>query len=148
MQAISDIAIGDFVALNPPYPENERSLIEKIGMYVELYSPDQLLENLVNTIRKMDKAGIEYFMTLGFYNPLFSKFVLRDNSGKRRDFFRVMGHENCAWGMALDQMYLSPKLSVPGSLNIIPADEVLNGKDLTPDEAFKSFNRIANLRRP
>lgn len=48
LSVITDIQPGDFIALDPPYPENERSLTDKIRMYVELYSPKKLHENVIN----------------------------------------------------------------------------------------------------
>jgi site-specific DNA-adenine methylase len=148
LQAINNIQPDDFVALNPPYPENERSVSQKMDRYTgytELYSPETLHENLAKTIQQMDNKGVEYFMTYGFYNPRMKKFVLYDNNNQIKNYFRVLGYANCAFGMALDQMYFSSKFSLPKELHtkILRAYDVLGNQELTPKEALDSFIRFS-----
>ena len=139
---LSDVQAGDFVSLNPPYPENIRSASEKFGMYQGLYSPGKLHLKLVDTIRKFESRGIAYFMTYGFYNPEMHDFVIKDDEGKARNHFRLFGYEGCAFGVALDQMYWSSSLSIPSRLSnkIIPAHEILKGEDLSVEQAIERFS--------
>ena len=99
LPVLSDMQVGDFIALNPPYPENERSLTDKKGMYIELYSPQKLHENLISVVKKMEDLSIHYYMTYGFYNPQLSQFVLIDNANKPRNYFRELGYKKCAFGI-------------------------------------------------
>lgn len=147
LPVISDMQPGDFIALNPPYPENERSLTDKTGMYIELYSPEKLHENVISIVNKMEDQGIHYYMTYGFYNPQLSQFVLVDNANKPKNYFRVLGYKNCAFGIGLDQMYFTSKFSVPNHLKskVVPAQIVLDGKDLTPEEALSQYNTLSVL---
>jgi hypothetical protein len=132
-----------FIALNPPYPENERSATDKTGMYIELYSPEKLHENVVGIVKKMEDQGIHYYMTYGFYNPQFSQFVLVDNANKPRNYFRVLGYKNCAFGIGLDQMYFTSKFSIPNNLKskIVLAQMLLNDEKLTQEEALSQYNK-------
>ena len=66
MNVLTEANPDDFIVLNPPYPENERSLVEQSGMYTELYSPEKLHENLLQVIDKMEEQGIPYYMTYAF----------------------------------------------------------------------------------
>lgn len=145
LPVISDMQPSDFIALNPPYPENERSLTDKTGMYIELYSPQKLHENIVHVVDQMEARGIHYYMTYGFYNPQFSQFVLVDNANRPRNYFRVLGYENCAFGIGLDQMYFTSKFSIPNHLKskVIPAQIVFNDKKLTPEDALIQYNRLS-----
>lgn len=145
LDAVTDVQKGDFVALNPPYPENERS--EKEGMYVELYSPIVLHQKLVDFLKKMDESGIQYYMTYGFHNPKMQEFVIRDGK-EPRHYLRIFGYKDCAWGMALDQMYFSKGIKIPADLQakIIPAAEVLKDPNVTTEEAMNSFVKIAQKR--
>lgn len=144
LKALADMRPGDFIALNPPYPENERSLTEKTGMYTELYSPEKLHENLLKTIEQMEKQGIHYYMTYGFYNPALSQYVLRDTTQQPKNYFKVLGYEHCAFGIGLDQMYFSSEFSIPKQLNtkVIPATKVLEGGFLQPEEALRRYSNF------
>lgn len=143
LKALSDVGPDDFIALNPPYPENERSVTEHSGMYTELYSPEKLHENLVNLIHTMENKGIPYFMSYGFYNPTWWNFVIRDKADQLKNYFRVTGYSDCAFGVGLDQVYLSPQFSIPQELQtkIIRAVDVLTRKEMTPEEALENFCR-------
>ena len=147
LPVISDMQPGDFIALNPPYPENERSLTDKTGMYIELYSPETLHEHVISVVKKMEDQGIHYYMTYGFYNPQLSQFVLVDNANKPKNYFRVLGYKNCAFGIGLDQMYFTPKFSIPNNLKskVVPAQMVLDDKNLTQEEALSQYNRLSDL---
>jgi len=143
MESISELNQDDFVALNPPYPENTRSLTDKTGMYTELYSPTLLHEKLVVLIDRLDQANIDYFMTYGFYNPDMRQFVLRDQNQNPRNYFRPLGYEDCLCGNVLDQMYFKAKWTMPENLHspIRLASEVLHGAELTQSEALTCFNQ-------
>ncbi|KTD55559.1 Modification methylase DpnIIA [Legionella santicrucis] len=142
MEVISLAAPGDFVALNPPYPENEHSTLEKAGMYIELYSPEKLHQNLVQIIQHLEKQNIHYYMTYGFYNPKFRNYVLANENHQPINFLRVLGYENCAFGIGLDQMYFTSQFLIPHGINIFKAEEVLGKQDLTPEEALEQFKRF------
>ncbi|MDP1603844.1 MAG: DNA adenine methylase [Legionella sp.] len=144
LDALIDIQPGDFIALNPPYPENERSVTEKSGMYVELYSPEKLHENLRQLIDHMEEQGVHYYMTYGFYNPSLHQYVLRDDTHQPKNYFRVLGYETCAFGVGLDQIYFTPEFSIPEQLNtkVVLAAKVLEGNTPlpTPDEALRQYD--------
>ncbi len=116
-------------------------------IYIELYSPEKLHENVVGIVKKMEDQGIHYYMTYGFYNPQFNQFVLVDNANKPRNYFRVLGYKNCAFGIGLDQMYFTSKFSIPNNLKskVILAQIVLNDKNLTPEEALSQYNKRSIL---
>jgi site-specific DNA-adenine methylase len=143
-QVISNAKRNDFVALNPPYPENKNAQSDNAGMYVELYSHETLYDKLVYSIQELENKGVHYFMTYGFYNPSMKKFIIRDDSNQLRHFFRILGYENCAFGIALDQMYFSSKFLIPKYLKstIIPASHVLENQEMTIEEAMKNFLRL------
>ncbi|WED42375.1 DNA adenine methylase [Legionella cardiaca] len=143
IQVISDVAADDFVALNPPYPENERSISEGTGMYVELYSPEKLHQNLKQVIQQLEKKNIHYYMTYGFYNPKFSNYVFRDELSQPINYFRVLGYENCAFGVGLDQLYFTSQFSIPESVNIFKAEDVLKNSNITPEEALKQYEQLS-----
>lgn len=145
LQAMASIQPGDFAALNPPYPENERSLTEMTAMYTELYLPEMLHENIVKTIQKMENNCIDYFMTYGFYNPNMKKFVIRDRAGKIKNYFRVLGYPDCAFGMALDQMYFNSRFSIPNNLNdkILYAFDVIGDREISSKEAIDRFIELS-----
>lgn len=147
LAVISDMQPGDFIALNPPYPENERSLTDKTGMYIELYSPETLHENIIRVVKEMEDQGIHYYMTYGFYNPQLKQFVLVDQANKPRNYFRVLGYKNCAFGIGLDQMYFTSKFVIPNNLKskIAPAQIVLDDKKLTQEEALSQYNKFSVL---
>lgn len=149
MEVISIASPSDFVALNPPYPENEHSTLEKAGMYIELYSPEKMYQNLVQIIDHLEYQGIHYYMTYGFYNPKFRNYVLANEKQQPINYFRVLGYEYCAFGIGLDQMYFTSQFSIPKGINIFKAEEVLGTQDLTPEEALEQFKllSIANFRR-
>ncbi|KTC65014.1 Site-specific DNA methylase (plasmid) [Legionella adelaidensis] len=145
LDALVDIRSDDFIALNPPYPENERSVAEKTGMYTELYSPEKLHENLKQLVDKMEDNGIHYYMTYGFYNPILHKYVLLDSMKNPKNYFRVLGYENCAFGIGLDQMYFTSKFSIPTHLKtkVILATKVLEkGSTIKPEEALRQYNAL------
>lgn len=149
LKAIATIEPGDFLALNPPYPENARARVKDVGMYVELQPPEQLYQNLVKTLQNMEAKGIEYYMTYGFHDPEMKQFVIKDASqGKPRHFLRILGFEGCAWGIGLDQMYFSSKLRIPKELAsvVIAAQEVLQNRDLTAQEALLHFQDVAKRK--
>lgn len=143
LDALVDIQPGDFIALNPPYPENERSVSEKSGMYMELYSPEKLHENLKKIVSKMEEQGIHYYMTYGFYNSSLDQYVLRDESHQPKNYFRLLGYDNCAFGIGLDQIYFTSSFSIPELLNtkIVSAARVLEDNPrLKPEEALRQYN--------
>ncbi len=144
LHALSDMQPGDFVALNPPYPENTRARLSGSAMYVELYSEDLLHQKLVTLIDQMDSKDISYYMTYGFHDPEMRRFVIKKHN-QLRHFFRVLGYNDCAWGIGLDQMYFPSKFKIPPHLSsqIIPAQKVLQNRDMTAEEALDSFNKIA-----
>ncbi|HAT1863887.1 TPA: DNA adenine methylase [Legionella pneumophila] len=143
MEVISSAAPGDFVALNPPYPENEHSTFKKAGMYIELYSPEKLHQNLVHIIQHFESQGIHYYMTYGFYNPKFKNYVLTNENQQPINYFRVLGYEHCAFGIGLDQMYFTSQFSIPKGINIFKAEEVLGTQDITPEEALEQFKLLS-----
>ncbi len=147
LQVLSDMEQGDFIALNPPYPTNERSLADKTGMYTELYSPEKLHENIANLVNKMEDQGVHYYMTYGFYNPQFSQFVLVDNANKPKNYFRMLGYKDCVVGVVLDQMYFTSKFSIPNNLKskVVLAQIVLDGKILASEEALSQYNKLSIL---
>lgn len=149
LQVMADIEMGDFIALNPPYPENERSITEKTSMYTELYTPEKLHENLENLIQRMEMEGIHYYMTYGFYNPKMSNFVLLDKEKNPRNYFRVLGYEDCAFGVGLDQMYFSTRFQIPENFKaqIISAVDVLEGRKLVPQDALINFNKVSAINK-
>ncbi|WBV72332.1 hypothetical protein PGH42_04995 [Legionella pneumophila] len=128
MEVISIAAPGDFVALNPPYPENEHSTLEKAGMYIELYSPEKMHQNLVQIIDHLEYQSIHYYMTYGFYNPKFRNYVLTNENQQPINYFRVLGYEDCAFGIGLDQMYFTSQFSIPKGINIFKAEDVLGAR--------------------
>jgi site-specific DNA-adenine methylase len=144
LNVLTDIQPGDFIALNPPYPENERSVADKTGMYTELYSPEMLHENLQKLIETMEAQGIHYYLTYGFYNPSLSQYVFHDALGQPKNYFRVLGYEHCAFGIGLDQMYFTSKFSIPEHLNTksIPAAKVLKERTLQPLEALREYHAL------
>jgi site-specific DNA-adenine methylase len=146
--AITDIQPGDFIALNPPYPENERSLENKTGMYIELYTPELLFENIKNLVNKMEANGIDYYMTFGFYNPQFSQFVLVDNIHQPRNYLRQLGYDQCAFGIGLDQMYFTSKFSIPAALQskVVPAYLLVGDSKPNPDEALRRYETYHPLK--
>ncbi|HFL2411813.1 DNA adenine methylase [Legionella pneumophila] len=146
MEVISDAKLGDFVALNPPYPENERSTSEKTGMYTELYSPEKLHQNLMQIIQHLENQGIHYYMTYGFYNPKFKDYTLQNEDHQPINYFRVLGYKNCAFGIGLDQMYFTSQFSIPKGVNIFKAEEVFGSQNLTPEEALEQFQQISKMR--
>lgn len=145
-QVISDAKHDDFIALNPPYPENKNAQSDNTGMYVELYSHETLYEKLVYSIQELENKGVHYFTTYGFYNPKMKNFIIRDDSNQLRHYFRILGYKNCAFGIALDQMYFSSKFLIPNYLKstIIPASNVLDDQEMTIEEAMKNFQRLQN----
>lgn len=148
LHVMADIQPSDFIALNPPYPENERSLSDKTGMYIELYSPEKLHANLLDVVKKLENQDIPYYMTYGFYNPSLNKFVLKDIDDNPKNYFRVLGYKNCAFGIGLDQMYFTSKYSIPENLKskVIPANIVLEKKLLTPEEALERYNTLSSAQ--
>lgn len=145
LDALADIHPDDFVALNPPYPENERSVADKTCMYTELYSPEKLHENLKKLIEKMEDKGIHYYMTYGFYNPILHDYVPLDDMKNPKNYFRVLGYENCAFGIGLDQMYFTSKFSIPTCLKtkVILATKVLEkSSTIKPEEAIGQYNLL------
>ena len=142
LEVVSHLELGDFVALNPPYPENERSAKDKTGMYTELHAPEILHANLEHLIQTMDNHNIHYFMTYGFYNPSLSQYVLRAPHTKQpKNYFHALGCERCAFGMGLDQMYFPKAFSIPSFLKtqFVTADKILENKKLTADEAIVRY---------
>jgi len=145
LDALTDIRPDDFIALNPPYPENERSVTEKTGMYIELYSPKKLHENLQQIIEKMENQGIHYYMTYGFYNPALHEYVLLNREQQPKNYFRVLGYEHCAFGVGLDQIYFTSKFSIPEHLKtkIVSATKVLEKNSIIkPEDALRKYNAL------
>ncbi|HAT9060358.1 TPA: DNA adenine methylase [Legionella pneumophila subsp. pneumophila] len=143
MEVISIATPGYFVALNPPYPENEHSTVEKAGMYIELYSPEKMHQNLVQIIQHLESQGIHYYMTYGFYNPKFRNYVLTNENHQPINYFRVLGYKHCAFGIGLDQMYFTSQFSIPKGINIFKAEDVLGAQDLTAEEALEQFKQLS-----
>lgn len=148
LQVLSDVSEDDFVGLNPPYPENIRCVEGRIGMYTELYSPEQLHENLVKMIAALEWKDIHYYMTYDLYNPNFNQFVLRDGTGQPKNYFRLLGYAGCAFGTALDQVYWTSQFVIPKHLNavFISASDILKGEKFTPEEALKRYMAIRSIR--
>lgn len=140
-EALADIQEGDFVNLNPPYPENERSLSEKYGLYVEMYSREELHKNIHDLVKIMDSRKVTYFMSYGLHNPEMKKFVITNPKNKLRHYLRLIGTKNSIFGMWLDQWYFSRDITVPNThnLNVFSADQVLEDRELTPKEALDLF---------
>ena len=145
LYTLSDIQAGDFVAMNPPYPETMRARSEGVGMYTELYEADTLYKNIVSIIQKMESSNVEYYMTYGCHDPKLQKFIIKDEFNKLKHFFRISGGEGNIFGTSLDQMYFSSKYSIPASLRskIIPAKDVLQDQELTTKEAVVNFKKIS-----
>jgi len=145
LHTLSDIQEGDFVAMNPPYPETMRARSEGAGMYTELYETDNLHKNIVSIIQKMESSNIEYYMTYGCHDPKLQKFIIKDEFNKLKHFFRIAGGEGNIFGEPLDQMYFYSKYSIPASLRykIIPAKDVLQDQELTAEEALVNFKKIS-----
>ncbi len=149
LHALSDLQTGDFVVMNPPYPETARARSGNSGMYRELYPGEVLYNNLVDIVRKMENNNVEYYLTYGCHDPEMKKFIIKDESNRLRHYFRVLGQENCAFGIGLDQLYLPTKYSIPENMRykIIPANDVLQGQELTAAEALENFRKIAQERK-
>lgn len=143
LHTLSDIQEGDFVAMNPPYPETMRAHSEGVGMYTELYETDILHKNIVSIIQKMESSNIEYYMAYGCYDPKLQKFIIKDEFNKLKHFFRITGGKGNIFGEPLDQMYFYSKYSIPASLcsKIIPANDVLQDQELTAEEALANFKK-------
>ncbi len=143
--ALSDMQAGDFVTLNPPYPETIRARSGNVAMYTELYPRTTLHNNIIATVEKMEEKGVTYYMTYGCHNPEMQAFVIPDPSGKPRHFLREVGGKNCAYGSGLDQVYMTSTFSIPTHVRsrIIPASDVLQGQELTGAEALKKFVQVA-----
>ncbi|HFL2714595.1 TPA: DNA adenine methylase [Legionella pneumophila] len=139
---LSLVEPGDFVALNPPYPENEHVTLEQPGIYIELYSPQKLHNHLVEIIEQFENKGIHYYMTYGFYNPKFNDYVIRNTHNEPLNYFRVLGYKDCAFGVGLDQLYFSSQLSIPKHINICKAEQVLGNKNITPEEALERYTKL------
>lgn len=149
LNSLVDIGPEDLIALDPPYPENERSVTKKTGMYTELYSPQILHEHLTQLIEKMENEGIDYYMTYGFYNPALYKYVLLDEVQNPRNYFRVCGNKQCAFETGLNQIYFTSTFSIPDHLKtkFILANEVLNGDSrLKPEEALRKYNAFLSYK--
>jgi len=142
---IQNVNENDFVMLNPPYPENERSNEDKTSMYTELYSPNELHQNLLNFIQKLEEKNAHYIMTYGFYNPKMNDFVVRGKRDQLRNFFRILGYNGCAFGVALDQIYYSSCFIIPEKFKhkIIPAVEITANALLSEQEALEKFLKMA-----
>lgn len=145
LDSLSDIQAGDFVAMNPPYPETMRARSQDVGMYTELYGAEILYKNIVSIMQKMESNNIEYYMTYGCHDPQFQKFIIKDESNKLKHFFRIAGGKGNIFGTSLDQMYFSSKYSIPTSMcsKIIPANDVLHDQGLTAEEAVANFKTIS-----
>lgn len=145
LQLIAEAGADDLVGLNPPYPENERSEQEKMGMYLELYGPQTLHQHLLNAIKQLEEHSATYYLTYGFYNPNFKESVFLDHLNKPKNYFRILGYDGCAFGVGLDQMYFSSKLAIPQSLQskIMPAQMILEDSEPTPEEALARFKALA-----
>lgn len=143
--ALANIDKDDFVILNPPYPENERSDIEKFGLYLEIHPREVLHEKLCNLIRKLESNDIDYFLSYGLYNPDLKNFLIGNILDQPRYYLRIIGSENCIFGRALDQVYLSKNLIIPKNIEskVIPAIEVLQNKNISHLEALEVFSRIS-----
>lgn len=144
LQALSDAQEGDFVAMNPPYPETMRAYSQGVGMYTQLYEADTLYKNIVSIIQKMENSNVEYFLTYGCHDPQLKNFIIKDEFNKLKHFFRMSGNEDGIFGITLDQMYFSSKYSIPATLSskIIPAKAVLQDQELTAIETLTAFKKI------
>lgn len=145
LHALSDIQAGDFVHLNPPYPETMRARLQGVGMYRELYEAEDLYKNIVSIIQKMENSDVGYYLTYGYHSPQLKKFIIKDEFNKLKHFFRMSGQEDSIFGIGLEQIYFSSKYFIPASLRskIISAKDVLQDQELTAIEALATFKKVA-----
>lgn len=144
---LQDISQNDLVILNPPYPENQTVHDGHSGMYLELYSQKSLFSKILEVINKMQALGTHYIMTYGFYDPQNEAFVLKDKTGEKTNYFRLIGYPDCAFGEALDQMYFSPNLAIPNSMKdkLASAEQMLGINDsLSKSEILNKFKAVIN----
>lgn len=143
--ALSDMQEGDFVSLMPPYPETRRARSENSGLYTELYNENILHTKIVQTVESMERAGVEYYMTYGCYEAGMSEFIIKDSLSQSRHFFELVGSVDCAFGLALDQIYFSSSYAIPKSFQskFIRANDVLGGRSLSGEEAMKQLNHVS-----
>jgi site-specific DNA-adenine methylase len=143
-----DLDSKDFLILNPPYPENERHIAEKFGLYFELYPHQILHEKLCQLIATCEVNNASYFMSYGLHNPETEQFRIRDASHQTNYYLRIIGFENCIFDRSLDQVYFSKKFRVPEQLSakLIPAREILQSSRLNHQEALRMFMKQAQER--
>ncbi len=146
-KSLIDIGEEDFVVLNPPYPENQRSIEREIGLYVEIHSPEKLHRDLCDMIKTFELKGVTYLMSYGIYNPELSNYIIRAPDGTSTHYLRLIGKESSSFGELLDQIYFNRGYKVPSQLKhkITFADEILLGRNLTHAEAFQEFYKRATL---
>lgn len=148
LESIKDAKAGDFVAMNPPYPSNERSSSEKLSIYQELYGPRLLHDKLLGSVEQMEKQGIDYCLLYGRYEPNLNDFVLRDKANQPKNFFELVGYPQSIFGESLLQTYFSPNYTVPNGMHatFITAKEVLEDKMPTKQEALNRFRKLSHQR--
>ena len=115
LYTLSDIQAGDFVAMNPPYPETMRARSEGVGMYTELYEADTLYKNIVSIIQKMENSNVGYYLTYGYHDPQMKKFIIKDEFNKLKHFFRMSGHEDSIFGIGLCDTKSLKRVVIPSN---------------------------------
>lgn len=146
VSAINDATSNDFVILNPPYPENKRSFLDSTHMYTELYSPEELHEKILLSLHHFGENHINYLMTYGFYNQSMEAFVV-NTIPQIQQYFYQLGYPECAFGMALDQIYLSSNLKVQDTSKFILRENLLGNRNLTESEALNKFIEMRDKKR-
>ncbi len=131
-EAIIRAAQNDFVILNPPYPENERSTSGHVGLDFELYSKEELHKKISRLIEKLEDISVAYLMSYGLYNPNLRSYVIESSYDWHNRYFRLIGSKKCVFGVALDQIYLTSKYYIPQSLS----SKIIRSNDLLPDETI------------
>lgn len=145
LNALSDVQVGDFVAMNPPYPETMRARSQTVGMYRELYEAEVLYKNIVSIIKKMENSNVEYYLTYGYHDPQMKNFIIKDEPDKLKHFLRISGQEGSIFGIGLEQIYFPSRYCIPAGLRskIIHANDVLQDQELTSAEALELFRKVA-----
>lgn len=144
-EALIDMQSDDFVFLHPPYPDSESLPAEMGQIYTKIFSNNVLFELLKKIVQRMEKKDVDYIMPFVYYHPSTRRFLIRDQSGKIRNYFYLLGYPDCTHKQVLDQIYMSPNFSIPKHLQskIIHASAILQDAVLTSDEAFNRFITVS-----
>lgn len=148
-EVLQDVRADDFVNLNPPYPENERSISEQYGLYFEIYSRETLHQNICNALKRMHSLKVTYFMSYGLYSPEMQDFLVHDSSSKVHNrYLRLIGFDDCIFGRWLDQWYFSENIIIPDLLRskVIPASQFAQCPALSPQEALSKYLDLSKPR--